>query len=153
MDNVSVVMMHRAMRNISSYRQKAGRAGRENGACRPHGDGLVATIERIRVFCRPSTPHQRAHPRCRACGQWEHQHYARAGVHERVRLAGVKRGQLRRHVERSVGHPHGDCSLSSQRQEGPGREMAERGFQRPGTSLTPGQLSRPWKRCVNNLSG
>lgn len=32
MDNVAVVMMHRAMRNISSYRQKAGRAGRENGS-------------------------------------------------------------------------------------------------------------------------
>ena len=32
MDNVAVVMMHRAMRNIASYRQKAGRAGREEGS-------------------------------------------------------------------------------------------------------------------------
>ena len=29
MKNVSNIMTHRAMRNIASYRQKAGRAGRE----------------------------------------------------------------------------------------------------------------------------
>ena len=32
MDNVGVVMTHRAMRNVSSYRQKTGRAGRERGS-------------------------------------------------------------------------------------------------------------------------
>ena len=32
MDNVGVVVTHRAMRNVSSYRQKTGRAGRERGS-------------------------------------------------------------------------------------------------------------------------
>jgi len=39
MDNVSEVLTHKAIRNISSYRQKVGRAGRENGS-----DALAVTL-------------------------------------------------------------------------------------------------------------
>ena len=39
MDNVSEVITHKAIRNISSYRQKVGRAGREIGS-----DVLAVTL-------------------------------------------------------------------------------------------------------------
>ena len=43
MDNVSEVLTHKAIRNVSSYRQKIGRAGREPGT-----DALAATLLSMR---------------------------------------------------------------------------------------------------------
>ena len=50
MSNVSDVLTHKAIRNISSYRQKVGRAGRESGTDAPRNDIDVTTQARVSIL-------------------------------------------------------------------------------------------------------
>ena len=142
MDNVSVVMMHRAMRNISSYRQKAGRAGRENGAVAHTVTVLSRRSNEFEYFA----DHQRlisepirdvvpvANGNTSIMLMQAYMSVFDWLASKGVNFEDMWNDQWDTHMETAV------SLLSDKKVQAV--KWLQRGFQRPGTSLTPGQLSQ-----------
>ena|GEM_PF-3968442 len=153
MDNVGVVMTHRAMRNVSSYRQKTGRAGRERGS----------VVHAVTILSNRSTDYQ---------FYTNHNQLIIEPIRDTVPVAVQNESVLRTQVYMSVfdwiaknelnveemRHPswsdnmHSALALLSGKRVQDCVNWIARGFQRAGISFNRDQISRTIQVVRRHLS-